>query len=178
MYKIGIVSLILGAIIIAACEPVSPPATKPANPASLTAAVTGTVSYLTHSDLPATAVIEVVLQDVSRADASAKTISRERVEAQGKQAPFPYELRYAPATIDPTHTYAVRATIMDGGNLLFTSTQRRPVITNGAPTSNVEIIVEPVASSGRPSLREALTGFLNQCKPCAYSCVRENECST
>ncbi len=71
--------------------------------------------------------------------------------------PFPYELKYNPAKIDPRNTYAVRATIKDGDQLLFTSTQRYPVITNGAPTSNVEIIVEPVASSGTTS-QSVITG--------------------
>jgi putative lipoprotein len=119
--------------------------------------VTGTVTYLVRSALPPSAVIEVVLQDVSRADAPAETISSQRIEANGKQVPFPYELKYDPAQIDQSHTYAVRATIKDGDRLLFTSTQSYPVITRGAPTSNVEIIVEPVASSGTTS-QSVITG--------------------
>ena len=85
-------------------------------------AVTGTVTYLERSALPPTAVIEVQLQDVSKMDAPAEVISTQTIEAQGKQVPFPYELKYDPAKIDPAHRYAVRATIKDGGKLLFTST--------------------------------------------------------
>jgi len=157
MNKIGIASLIFGVVMLAACGPISPPATKPAGPSSPAAAVTGTVTYLVRSALPPTAVIEVVLQDVSRADAPAETISSQRIEAQGKQVPFPYELKYDPAKIDEKNTYAVRATIKDGDRLLFTSTQLYPVITRGAPTSNVEIIVEPVASTGTAS-QSVITG--------------------
>jgi len=119
--------------------------------------VTGTVTYLQRSALPPTAVIEVQLQDVSRVGAPAVVMSTQTIEAQGKQVPFPYELKYDPAQIDARNTYAVRATIKDGGKLLFTSTTHIPVITNGAPTSNVEIIVEPVASSGATS-QSVITG--------------------
>jgi putative lipoprotein len=119
--------------------------------------VTGTVTYLQRSALPATAVIEVQLQDVSIMDMPAKVISTQNIEAQGKQVPFPYEVKYDPTQIDQKHAYVVRAAIKDGDKLLFTSTQAHPVITNGAPTSDVEIIVEPVASSGT-TLPSVITG--------------------
>ena len=143
-YKVVCIVL-LGAVALTSCGPTSPPATKPAPPSLPIPAVTGTVTYLVRSALPPTAVIEVVLQDVSRADAPAETLNTQRIKAIGKQVPFPYVLKYLPAQIDPRNTYAVRATIKDGDQLLFTTTQHYPVITNGAPTSNVEIIVEPVA---------------------------------
>jgi uncharacterized lipoprotein YbaY len=149
--------VLLGAVALAACGPIGPAATKPAGPSSQVTAVTGTVTYLQRSALPPTAVIEVVLQDVSRMDVPAETISSQRIEANGKQVPFPYELKYDPAQIDERNTYAVRATIKDGDQLLFTSTQIYPVITHGAPTSGVEIIVEPVASSASAS-ESAVTG--------------------
>ena len=136
--------VLLGIVALTACEPTSAPATKPAGPSVPPIAVTGTVTYLVRSALPPTAVIEVMLQDVSLADAPAETINTQRITTNGRQVPFPYLVRYNPNMIDPTHTYAVRATIKDGDKLLFTSTQSYPVITNGAPTSNVEIIVQPV----------------------------------
>ena len=149
--------VLLGAAALSACEPSSPPATKPAGPSVPPIAVTGRVTYQVRSELPPTAVIEVVLQDVSRADAPAETINTQRIVANGKQVPFPYLVRYNPNMIDPRNTYAVRATIKDGDKLLFTSTQHIPVITNGAPTSNVEIVVEPVASSSSPA-QSVITG--------------------
>lgn len=149
--------VLLGALLLAACGPIGPAATKPAGPSLDAPVVTGTVTYLVRSALPPTAVIEVVLQDVSKQDAPAVTISSQRIEASGKQVPFPYRLKYDPAQIDEKNTYAVRATIKDGDQLLFTSTQANLVITNGAPTRNVEIVVEPVASSGTTS-QSVITG--------------------
>jgi putative lipoprotein len=143
--------VLLGAVVLIACGPITPPATKPAGPSGDAPVVTGTVTYLVRRALPPTAVIDVVLQDVSRMDVPAVTISSQRIEANGKQVPFPYELKYDPAQIDEKNTYAVRATIKDGDQLLFTSTTANPVITRGAPTSGVEIIVDPVASSGTSS---------------------------
>jgi uncharacterized lipoprotein YbaY len=151
--------VLLGILLLAACTPGAVNATKPARLSSPASAVTGTVTYLQRSALPPTAVIEVQLQDVSLADAPAKVISTQSIEANGKQVPFPYALKYVPAQIDSAHTYAVRATIKDGDQLLFTSTQRYPVITNGAPTSDVEILVEPVASGGATS-QSVVTGTI------------------
>src|SRR5512134_1384757 len=125
--------VVLGTLLLTACAPTAAPAAQPAAAGN---AVTGTVTYLQRSALPPTAVIEVVLQDVSRMDAPAVTISSQRIEANGKQVPFSYELKYDPAQIDEKNTYAVRATIKDGGKLLFTSTTHTPVITRGAPTSD------------------------------------------
>ena len=141
---IGVLALSL----LAACGPIGPAAPKPAGPSVDAPVVTGTVTYLVRSVLPPSAVIDVTLQDVSQQDASAVAINSQRIETNGKQAPFPYLLKYDPTQIDAKHTYAVRATIKDGDKLLFTSTQAYPVITNGNPTRGVEITVEPVASGG------------------------------
>jgi putative lipoprotein len=146
-----------GVWLLAACGPISPAATKPAGPSLEAPFVTGTVTYLQRSTLPPTAAIEVVLQDVSKMDAPAVTISSQMIQANGKQVPFPYALKYDPAQIDEKNTYAVRATIKDGDQLLFTSTQAYPVITNGAPTRGVEITVAPVASSGATA-QSVITG--------------------
>jgi putative lipoprotein len=151
------VNLVLLGVLLAACAPAAAPATRPAPTSLQPAAVTGTVTYLVRSALPPTAVIEVVLQDVSKMDIPAVTIDSQRIEADGRQAPFPYELKYDPAQIDERNTYAVRATIKDGDQLLFTSTTHIPVITRGAPTRDVEIVVEPVRSSG-PSSQGVITG--------------------
>jgi len=59
---------------------------------------------------------------------------------------------YDPKQIQDSHTYSMRATIVDGASkLLFTSTTAYPVITRGNPTSNVEIVVQPVAASSAPA---------------------------
>ncbi|MFN8483320.1 MAG: YbaY family lipoprotein [Anaerolineae bacterium] len=111
--------------------------------AAATAAVTGTVSKLDRSALPPTAVLEVSLQDVSLADAPAKVIGTQTLENFG-QLPVDFSVSYDPAVIEDFRTYQLRATIKDNGRLIYTSTQVYRVITRGAPTSGIEITVQPV----------------------------------
>lgn len=100
----------------------------------------GHVAKLTHA-LPPTAAIEVTLADISLADAPAKVISTQRIDAGGKQPPFPYELPYEPAQIDQKRTYSVSARITEGSELLFISDTVIPVLTRGAPLTDVRILV-------------------------------------
>ena len=91
--------------------------------------------------------MEVTLQDVSKADAPAELISTQTIATQGAEVPIAYSLKYDPAKIDAKNTYAVRATITEGGKLTWTSTKRYAVLTRGAPVDNVEIIVEQVSKT-------------------------------
>ena len=109
------------------------------------AAVSGTVTYLQRIALPPNAVVEVKLVDVSRQDVPA-TVLGEQIITNPGQVPIPFEIAYDPASIDPRFTYAVQARIMADGQLLFISDTVTPVITRGAPTSDVEIVVVPVGS--------------------------------
>jgi putative lipoprotein len=118
--------------------------------------VTGLVTYRERISLPPAARVIVELQDVSRADAPAPTIATQTIDPAGKAPPYPFELAYDPAKIDEKNTYAVRATIRDGDKLLFTSTQRYPVITRGAPTSGIEIVVQAVGGAPAPAAAAAL----------------------
>lgn len=116
-----------------------------AAPTPASATVTGSVTKLDRRALPPDAVVEVQLQDTSRQDVAAEVLSTFTIFLEGGQLPVDYELTYDPAAIQANHTYTVRARITDGsGSLLYTSTTVIPVITNGAPTENVEILVDPV----------------------------------
>ena len=168
--------ILVGLMIATAACTYVPPATAPApDPATpetagspgLSGALSGTVSYLQRIALPPDAVVEVSLQDVSKADAPAEVISTQTIETQGAQVPIPYTLEYDPSQIVERNSYAVRATITEGGKLTWTSTKRYPVLTRGAPTDNVEIIVEQVPqvsaaatpdSAALPGLTGVLTG--------------------
>ena len=145
-------------------EPSPPPA---ATSESLSGTLSGTVTYLLRIALAPDAVVEVSLQDVSKADAPAEVISTQTIETEGAQVPIAYSLMYDPAKIDAKNTYAVRATITEGGQLTWTSTKRYPVLTRGASIDNVEIIVEQVPqtsaaatpdSAALPALTGVLTG--------------------
>ena len=120
--------------------------------------LTGTVTYLQRIALPPNAVIDVQLQDVSLQDVPATVIAAERYVAAGRQVPFPFELTYDPAGIDPKHTYAVAARITVDGKLRWINTQRYPVLTGGAPVTGVEIIVESVGGSAGMKTLSDLNG--------------------
>ena len=109
------------------------------------AAVSGTVTYLQRIALPPNAVVEVKLVDVSRQDVPAIVLGEQIITNPG-QVPIPFEIAYDPASIDPRFTYAVQVRITADGQLLFISDTVTPVITRGAPTSDVEIVVVPVGS--------------------------------
>lgn len=118
----------------------------PAVGAPATSRVTGTVTYLQRSALPPTATVRVQLADVSRADAPAVVLAEQRIDAQGRQVPFAFELPYDPAKIDARMSYAVQARIEDGGRLLFINDTRYAVITRGAPM-HVEMVLRPVGGA-------------------------------
>ena len=107
--------------------------------------ITGTIAYQVRMALAPEAAIDVRLEDVSVADAPAKVVAENIFSALGQQVPIPFQLPYSPQDIQPSHRYAVRARITLGENLLFTTTQTYPVLTNGAP-SQVALVVEPAGA--------------------------------
>ncbi|MBW4542814.1 MAG: YbaY family lipoprotein [Myxacorys chilensis ATA2-1-KO14] len=110
---------------------------------SNTSSVSGTVSYLQRIALPPNAVVEVQLQDVSRADAPAVTISEQTIPLNGRQVPIPFSLSYDSATIRPTNTYTIAARILIDGKARWRNTSAYRVITQGKPTS-VDVIVNQI----------------------------------
>jgi len=132
-------SAVVGALlplIVAGCGPYH--GTSPSH-----AAVTGSVTYRERSALPPDAVVRVQLSDVSRQDAAAIPVAQATITPAGRQVPLPFELRFDPKAIDSTHTYAVRATIESGGQLIFTTTTVSTVITRGRPT-HVDLVLARV----------------------------------
>ena len=92
--------------------------------------VRGSITYRERIALPPAAVVEVTVVDVSRADAPATVIGRQRIENSG-QVPIPFSVHYEPSAIDPRHRYSVQATISHGSESMFTSTETALVITQG-----------------------------------------------
>lgn len=121
-------------------------------------AVTGTVTYRERIALPLDAVITVQLQDVSLADAPAVVVGEQVIPAEGRQVPIPFAIPYDPAQIQPGRSYSLAARIEDGGGKLqFISDTRVPVLGDGAPPENVEIVVVPTGAVGG----SAVTGTVN-----------------
>lgn len=92
--------------------------------------ITGTATYRERMALPPNAVFEATLEDVSRADAPSRVIKIFRNEKPGNP-PFPFTIAYDPSQIDEDHTYVVRVRVTIDGKLLFTTTQRYQVLTQG-----------------------------------------------
>jgi len=158
--------ILAGLMIAASACTYAPPATVPPVeqqstpipvPVGLSGTLTGTVTYRLRIALAPDAVVEVSLQDVSKADAPAEVISTQKIETQGAQVPIAYVLEYDPAKIDAKNTYTVRATITEDGKLTWTSTKRYPVLTRSAPVDNVEIIVEQVPQTNATATAESAT---------------------
>lgn len=122
---------------------------KPLNTSAGTGTITGTVAYLQRVALPPSAIIQVQLQDVSRADAPAKTIAQEKITLGNRQVPVPFELKFDPERIDAKHTYALSARIVVDDKLRFINDKSYPVLTRDNP-SRVEIILKPVEDPNRP----------------------------
>jgi putative lipoprotein len=105
------------------------------------ACVTGTITYLQRIALPEDAVVQVQIQDTSLADVAAEVIGEQIITSPG-QVPIAYEVCYDPSVIQDGHTYTMSARITDAeGNLLWINDTSIPVITNGNPTTDVEIPV-------------------------------------
>jgi putative lipoprotein len=106
------------------------------------ATVSGTVTYRERIALTPDAVLEVVLVDVSRADAPAEVLGRQVIESPG-QVPISFSIEYDPADIQDNHTYAVQARIREGDQPRWVSTESYWVITRDHPTE-VDIKVRAV----------------------------------
>lgn len=106
--------------------------------------ITGQVVYRPRIALAPDAVIDVQLQDVSRADAPARILGQQRIEANGRQVPIPFVIEYDLSQIDPNGVYILMARISEGGVLTWINPDLLRVITGGAPTDQVEIVVQQV----------------------------------
>jgi putative lipoprotein len=106
-----------------------------------TLSVTGTITYRERMALGPEAVAEVSLLDVSRADAKATLVAKQRITRPG-QVPIRFELQYAPEDIDERMTYAVSARVQDAeGKLLYRTDTVHHALTRGAGESvTVELI--------------------------------------
>jgi len=122
--------LLLLAASVAACGTPVPIKEKfPPAPIGTGATLAGTVSYGEPVMLPDGAVVEVRLQDMSRADGATFLLGRGRSPAAGLQGNISYSLSYDPARIQPGGQYGVTARIEVGNQILFVSGEPVPVLT-------------------------------------------------
>lgn len=94
--------------------------------------ISGSVSYRERTALPPNATLTVELLDVSKQDVKAERLARLTLPVGSRQVPLAFELPFYPADVQPTHRYTLRATFNSDGELLFTTAQHVPVLTQGA----------------------------------------------
>jgi putative lipoprotein len=115
----------------AACAHEPAPGEAAAALAAATAQIKGFATYRERMALPAAAIFEATLEDVSKPGTAAEIIGSTRIEHPGNP-PIVFAIAYPPARIAAKHRYAVRARITLHGKLLFTSERHYPVLTAGA----------------------------------------------
>jgi uncharacterized lipoprotein YbaY len=116
-------------------------------PPAAAGVLSGTVTYLQRVALPSSALLDVKLQDISRADAAATVVAEQKITAGGRQMPIAFELKFDPAKMDAKHRYTVSARITVDGGLRFVSDQAYPLVTQGSPTTGVEVLVKAVPAN-------------------------------
>ena len=129
----------LAGILLAAAVPATPALAAPR-------VMRGTVSYRERMALPPGAIVEVKLLDVSLADAPSRTLAETRIS--GRRIPARWTLRFDSHQIEPRHSYALQARILDGDRLLFITTERHSVFAGGP--DNTDIWVQRVAGDDQP----------------------------
>ena len=154
------------ALLLAACQ------TTKAEPA---ATVRGEATYRERIAVPPGAQLEVLLLDVSRADAPSQTISGVTLSDIG-QPPYPFEIAYRPDQIVSSHEYVVRARLMHDGRLLFTTDQAYPVLTRGHP-NEVQLMLKRVGAPQPASTPGADRDEHGCIRSAGYSwCAKEGKC--
>lgn len=113
--------------------------------ASGQASLAGTASYRERMALPPDAVLEVTLEDVSRADAAAEVLGRTRLESPG-QPPIKFTITYDPARLIDGHRYNVRARITRADSLMFVTDTAYPVLLPG-PTGQLDLLLQRAGSA-------------------------------
>jgi len=153
-------------LMLAACQ------TTKAEP---TATVRGEITYRERIAVPPGAQLEVLLLDVSRADAPSETIGGVTLSDIG-QPPYPFEIAYRPEQIIESHTYVVQARLTHQGRLLFITDQAYPVITRGHPTE-VQIVLKRVGAPPAASTPGADRDEHGCIRSAGYSwCAKEGKC--
>jgi putative lipoprotein len=112
------------------------------------AALTGSIVYRERMLLPEGAQARVTLEDVSRADAPATVIAETSIPAAA--SPIPFTLAYPAYDLSAGHSYALRASISLGGELLFTTTDA--VAFDPSRLDGYELLVRRTAGTDQPAL--------------------------
>jgi putative lipoprotein len=119
-------------------------------PAQVMSPVRGTATYRERIVLPANAIFEATLEDVTRADAQSDLIARVQNEQPGNP-PIPFVIAFDAGRINPSHSYVVRARILVDDRVWFTTNQNYPVLTTGRVSDLQLLLRRASGTSAIPS---------------------------
>jgi len=112
--------------------------------------VTGFVTYRERIALPDDATVVIQIRDAALGDAPDAVVGEEVLYGPG-QVPIPFEVEYNERDIVPDRLYTIYAYIEDGrGKLMFVTTREYPVITQGNPTEDVEVVLQRAGGETEP----------------------------
>ncbi|MFT3975084.1 MAG: META domain-containing protein [Amaricoccus sp.] len=94
--------------------------------------LTGTVAFRDIGPVPADAVLQVLLADVSRGTTGTARALGEATLARPDGPPYAFDIAYDTADVKPEGTYVLRAELSSGGQVLYRSRGLLPVLTRGA----------------------------------------------
>jgi copper homeostasis protein (lipoprotein) len=134
------------------------------SPSGLAAVIKGSATYRERIALPASAIFEATLEDVSRTDRPAVVLGRARLEP-ADQPPFRFEIQYDATQVAPSRRYALRARITDGGKLLFAGERRESALPAQGET-DVALLLRPASRPPRAALGPLPASFAGTL-PCA-----------
>ena len=118
---------------------------------SAAAQIRGTATYRERLALPADAVFDATLEDVSQSGAPSIVIGRARVRGLQTQ-PIRFQIPFDASRIDPGHRYVVRARIVAGARPMFATDAGYPVLTGGNGRQ-VSLVLRRAATDDEPTTR-------------------------
>lgn len=131
------------ALLLVSCSGTDDGATAPDGQTGGDASVTGTVTYRVRMAMPPRSHVEVTIQNISTEDTASIIVGRQTI-SDPKGVPIPFEVKYDSGDINDSDTYALQAIIFRDEEIWMSNRETVPVIAQDAPTSGVEVVVEPV----------------------------------
>lgn len=105
-------------------------------------AITGLIDHPHQMSLADGTVVIVRIEDTTRAGAPGKKIAEEIIKTPGETIPMPFAVVYDPRKINENHKYSVTVKIEDSaGVVLYSNQVNVPVITQGNPTHDIDVVV-------------------------------------
>ncbi len=110
---------------------------------SLMKSLTGDIRYELPQAVPADAYLLVTLADVSRQDAQARTISKERIQPVGA-SPVDFLISYDPSELRDGVDFAINVRLQQGDKLLAINDTRTSVLGRSGENGPVSITLKAV----------------------------------